>query len=391
MTQQQQPRISFNVHADAPNFDRDKLWAYLDTYRPRWLLIMNATKFAFETALRYPDVNVIVRWQGRDDEPLKSWPTAKHYLDFVKADFAATQYDFIPANLWCNVANEAGDDDVLHRFFSDLIKQPELRFVVGGYSVGTPSEHRWDEVIPFLRLCSENRNRCVLALHEYFGVVPTSGFVGGAPNDPRHENYIPRSNWPENTSGLVKWHCGRFNFLLQACKAAGITPPRLILTEHGADDLGDIKGWTDMLPRTPPYQEIRGWRTLWNAWRSLYSGALDVELFYADSLIYLDKAVYKDTPVEAQLVFSWAAGQQWRPFDISDAGVFLAALKEYAGVKPTPPPTPTPDPVPVPTPTPTKAELLAFADDFLKLAGVIRDNAAGIMDMAIRFKELVEG
>lgn len=379
-----QPRISYNCHADAPNFSKNYLYEQLDGYNPTWLLIMNATKLAIETARRYPNTQVIARsYAPADDDPLKVWGTWQNFLAHVKNDLnAALNGEPLPSNLWIYTNNESGDSNELHAYLSGLISQPELKFVVGNYSVGTPENiGRWNELVNFLRLVSDNRHRVVLGLHEYFGVVPTSGFVGGSPVDTQHHpDYTIRANWP-NPANVTKWHCGRFNFIIEVCKAHNIKPPRMLLTEHGADDLGDIKQWAQALSKTAPYQNNRGWRTLWNAWRSIYGADLDVERFFVDCLIYLDEAVYADSIIEGQLVYSLFASKQWEQFDIAYTGI-PQMLRDYAGTIPTPPP-------PVEPPPPTNPE-----PDYKALQNVVqlmqdyarhmRDVAADLVDASER-------
>lgn len=341
-----QARISFNVHADAPNFSKDALYGLIDGYNPAWLLVMNATKLAIEAARRYPNTQVIARsYAPADDNPLQSWGNWQNFLNHVKADLnAALGGSTLPPNLWIYANNESGDSNELHAYLSGLIGQPELKFVVGNYSVGTPENvGRWHELRDFLRLVSDNRHRAVLALHEYFGVLPTSGFIGGAPNHPAHPDYTVRANWPTDASKLTKWHCGRLDFILAACSQYGIKPPRIVLTEHGADDLGDIKEWAQGLPKTPPYQINRGFRSLWSAWRTLYGADLDVDSFYAGCLIYLDTAVYShyNGIVEGQLIYSLFSSEQWRQFDIYQSGV-PQMLKDYVSIPTQPPPVEPP-------------------------------------------------
>lgn len=355
-----QSRISYNVHADAPNFNREYLYQQLDGYNPTWLLIMNATRLAIETARRYPNTQVIARsYSPDDDDPLGKWGTWQNFLAHVKNDLnAALNGEPLPPNLWIYTNNESGDSNELHSYLTGLISQPELKFVVGNYSVGTPQNvSRWHELRDFLRLVSDNRHRVVLGIHEYFGVLPTSGFIGGAPNHPAHPDYTVRANWPADASNLTKWHCGRLDFILAACSQYGIKSPRIVLTEHGADNLTDIAEWAQSLPKTPPYEVNRGWRSLWNAWRTLYGADLDVDRFYTDCLIYLDTAVYAryNGIVEGQLVYSLFASKQWEQFDIAYTGI-PQMLRDYAGTTPTPPPVEPPPDVPIPAPDYTKLE-----------------------------------
>ena len=388
-----QPRISYNVHADAANFNRDYFHQTLDGYNPTWLLIMNATRLAIETARRYPQTQVIARsYAPDDDNPIGTWGTWQNFLAHVKADLAAALKpgETLPPNLWIYTNNESGDSNELHSYLTGLISQPELKFVVGNYSVGTPQNvGRWNDLINFLRLVSDNRHRVVLGLHEYFGVVPTSGFIGGTPVDTQyHPDYTIRTNWPI-PANVTKWHCGRFNFLVEVCKAHNIKPPRVVLTEHGADDLDDIGLWSQALPKTAPYTTNRGWRTLWNAWRTLYGADLDVEWFFVDCLIYLDMAVYEDSIVEGQLIYSLFASKQWEQFDIAYTDI-PDMLRKYAGTllpPTTPPPVEPPPDVPIPD---TKSQLLAMVSGAIDDLWDAKEKLAVMGDTLNKLYEKIE-
>lgn len=358
-----QSRISYNVHGDAQNFSLPLLWAHLDELNPKWLLIMNATSAAISTARRYPQTQVIIRYGPQDDKPLESWGTAENFVSFVIQDIKGAGYtlETLPPNIWIYTNNESGDSDALHSYISALLRQPQFKFVVGSYSAGTPSPSRWKQLAAFLRLMHEQRHRAVLSFHEYFCVVAPSGVIGGPPIEIKdehgvviHPDFTKRANWFTSLKGLTKFHCGRFEFMLATCKELGIQPPRCLLTEHGADDMSDIKSWSETLPKTAPYTSIRGWRTLWNAWRSFENNpALDVDRYYADSLIYLDKTIYQDSVVEGQLIFSWGAKEQWAQFDISGTDVPHHLLEYARAQTPTPPPPVEPPQPPVEPPPAT--------------------------------------
>jgi hypothetical protein len=134
---------------------------------------------------------------------------------------------------------------------------------------------------PHLPLCDDPyRSSVILGLHEYACVVATSGFIGGYPNNAgvapgdatkKGIDLCLVSNWPKSTAlTTTMFHAGRFKFITAFCRMNGINPPRMILTEHGFDDVSDVKPWAETLPQTPPYYNSRGFKSLVNAWSFLF-------------------------------------------------------------------------------------------------------------------------
>ena len=167
--------------------------------------------------------------------------------------------------------------------------------------------------------------------------------------------------------------------MLDYCKAQGWQAPRVVITEHGADGVNDIKWWTDTLPRTPEFENIRGWRSLREYWKTL-DNELGMGDFYADALIYLDRNVYKPSGVEAQLVFSWTNNSQWKPdFDVSGDGYLLDQLRRYnSGITtPKPPPPPAETPAPPIVEVPPHLGVPVEMTNTFHLAIVIRNKPAG--------------
>jgi hypothetical protein len=186
-----------------------------------------------------------------------------------------------------------------------------------------------------LKLASRYRDKVIIGLHEYFGGVATSGFVGGSPEDIKyHPNYVVRSNWPNKAAAkdLTKYHCGRFKFMVDYCNSHDIPLPRVVLTEHGPDAMGDIDTWLKSLRVTSPYNAIRGFKTLQNQWR-IWFPDWSLEQSYLEQLKYLSENVYADSPVEAQMIFCYGhtAGAQWEQFDIEGSTEFMSLLEKYVG------------------------------------------------------------
>lgn len=312
-------RLGFNFIGDAPGFDYTRALLTCDRLRPRWIVVINNLAFARDVAWRYPETNVIVRWVKADDNPLRSWPRPADFIDFARREIG-------DARLYANVANEAGFSDAVLQYFCDVIDLSSgLRLAVGGFSSGTPQPDDWTRpvTVELLRRLDRERGRVVLNLHEYCAGVMTSGLS----NPPA----VQPEAWPR-PAPATRWHVGRWRFLADACARLGINPPRIVIGEFGHDDMSDIKAWLDTLIKTPPYQNIRGWKTLqyqfaaWYAARGWTAARALLEQYrYADAVLY-------DTPlVEGICDFAWCSPQsQWEQFDKSQADEFISLLTEYA-------------------------------------------------------------
>lgn len=354
-----QSRISYNVNgANLPN--RDVLDSHLKRIQPRWLLIMDNVQLAWEYAQAFPQTNVIHRnWAlTQGDENVYSRLTPQQWL--------AARQDEAQHGIWLYTANEAGVNPAWDIALMNLIVSKGLKnvkLVLANPSVGTPADVSFwtrPEMKEWFRLLHEHRDQFVLGLHEYFAGIAPSGFVGGFPDgswsDGRtnlHPNYEIRTNWPADaTQNGMNWHCGRLQVVNAAAKQFGYMAPRIVITEHGADDLSDMKLWLMKFPPSYTRGNIRGWKTLQFLWERLLPGR-SIQMAYLENIIYLDKALYSHIPnVEGQLLYTWTANRgEWGDFDLSETTEFLVGLEQYVGA-PTPPPTQPPPTNPPPVPTP---------------------------------------
>ncbi len=348
-------RIGFNVHATSPNFDKNKLYAHLQKTRPPWMLIMDGMQVAQDIKSFLPECNVIHR----------AWPDSETWKQVSPADWVAQKKREIGnADVWCYTINEQALPDSLCNWFTTVIElaaMVHLKVVVGNCSVGTPAPEQWrsQAALRMLRALDKHRDTAVLALHEYYLAVPTSGILGGFPDNAGvatksgqvGRNLVPSVNWPtpNEMKTLTCFHMGRFKFMVEACNANGIRAPRTVMTEWGADDVSDIKEWANTLPRTPPYIDIRGWKTLPNIWLKFYP-QWTAQQTYFKTLEWADSAIYQRTCVEGQLIFSWGHSSiDWDQFDVSQAIDFQTML-ENAAKQPIPVPVPIPTPTPLPPP-----------------------------------------
>lgn len=366
MIQKDKPRsrIGYNIHAQRVT-DRDRLLTHLTMLHPVALLVLDGKGLGREIKQVLPDTQVIIREYGdKGDDTLHLQMSPEQFL---KARAHLSEGGLYPLY----TTNEPGfDANVInwHVQVMELAAAQRIPLVVGNFAVGLPRPEEWPLARRMLELLDQHRDLFVLGLHEYGGGVMTSGLVGGAPNGmaadgtgPHHPDYILPENWPAKAAGLTQFHCGRFNFMRLYCESVGIRPPRVILTEHGMDDLGDIKFWTSRLKVRPPYLNIRGWKTLTDQWLDWYHDARgwSPERAYFEQLRWADRAIYQGSIVEAQCVFSWGhSSGRWEQFDVADAIETQSLLEVYAALavpapQPEPPPVVvTPAPVPEPQPEP---------------------------------------
>lgn len=335
-------RISYNVNGAAiPDLAAFK--AHLLKLQPTALLIMDSFALASELASLLPKTIIIHRdyaGYGGDDD-LVGQPDKPDYRVSPQAWFD-NQRHYSDTRIWRYAGNEMGYSPKTIRWYTELIEYANtsgtgLKLVVGNWSSGTPADpsrsvpNLWGDAHKLLEYCNLYRDWVLLSVHEYFGGVAVSGFYGGYPShagvDPHGPdkdkglNLIPQDAWPTNAAGITKFHCGRIEFLLQYCKSIGLKPPRIIISEHGADDMSDIKEWLNTLQKAPGYTSISGWRSLatqWLAWYAQKPG-WSAERAYFQMLQYLDRVVYKNTPVEGQLIFTWSTNATWKPDDVSGA------------------------------------------------------------------------
>lgn len=391
-------RISHNIQAQSPNFDKAKLLAHLTRLRPSWIIVLDGLQVCRDIKATVPECNVVHRAYAGENNWDKISP----------GTWVANKKNEIgDADVWCYATNEAGFSDELLNWFTAVIELAaavHLKVLVGNFSVGTPEAADWNKpaAVAFLKALDKHRSTAVLGLHEYFIGVPTSGFLGGWPNNagvaPKPENagkgvnLIPAENWPrpEAAAKMTTFHCGRFKFMLDACAKQKIKPPRVILSEHGADDVSDLKVWAETLPKTSPYQTIRGWKSCVNAWAKFYPQWANPQRAYFEMLKYLDWAVYQGTPVEAQCVFSWGyTSEPWIQFSVMDAPDLQLLLEQYATVPQQPPQQPPPTEPPPQNPpglflTDAQVAYALKQIDAIESAQAAIDNAANNLKVLLQ-------
>ncbi len=311
---------------------------------PEWLVMMDnddlaywliSKEYANKAALRHYSIG------GVKDGSLHRTISARNYYDIAVSQHTADERIYIYTTneplyppfdpRWGNDTKKLVD---WHVKLMNICINEGGRLVVGNIGVGKVQPAKWDVFRPMLNLCAQYPEKFVFGIHEYFGGVPTSGFIGGAPDGTTadgisivHEPFVTPDEWPFNPDDLTKWHCGRFNFMLQYLDDVGINYPRILVTEHGADRLDDIAFWLQHSerPRTEGFDSLRGWKSLEALWAKLEPDAT-LESFYALALHYLDQTVYSehvwlngDRIVEGQAVFTLNFGDiQWFQFNVGD-------------------------------------------------------------------------
>ncbi len=308
--------------------------------QPVATLVMNNLALAHELTHALPNTIVCFRdWSLGDERHLTITPQRQ-------IDVALSQHNGKP-NLWFYTTNEAGLAPNILDWHLKLLNSPShLRWIGLNPAVGTTphSAANWAYAESFLRGIAPYRDRFIFGMHEYAGGVPVSGLP----------NYAGRiQNWDGEV--LPAYHCGRFRYLEQFCASKGIPVPRIILTEHGFDDLSDIKTWLSSLQVSAGYKNIRGWKSLtdqWYTWYRAKSWSPQRTLF--EAFAWMNDHLYQGSSVEAQLIFCWGSNgdPSWLQFDVSEATEFVQHWQRDAAsttITPVTPPTPEPPPV-KPTP-----------------------------------------
>jgi hypothetical protein len=328
-------RISYNIHAQAVK-DTPRLKRHLAKIQPTVVLCLDGLGLAQELKAMLPDALVIHRnygVTGKDDDVYKR-VEPQAWLDKRAKE--------TEGGIYLYTTNEPGFDDQClnwHIQLMQLAAKKGVRLVIGNWAVGNPRPEDWPKARQMLELLDQHRDLFVLGLHEYGCGVLTSGFYGGYPDNagvqpgkPGGQNLIPKDNWPQDVSKITKFHCGRFNFLINYCQQNGIKPPRIVLTEHGMDDVSDIKEWAKTLEVNKPYLNIRGWKTLQSQWNKWYNpDGWSAERAYFEQLAWADRVIYRNSAVEGQCIFSWGhTSDEWEQFDVADASELQSLLETYA-------------------------------------------------------------
>lgn len=329
-----QSSISYNINgANCPH--PDVLQKHLRAINPRWLLIMDNLGMVRDYRRQFPSTSIVARnWALTEgDENV--------YARLSPAAWLEARLPEAGDGIYLYTGNEGGIQTKWHIELMKLIVERQLiqvRLVICNCAVGTPSnlaEWAVPDMREFYQLLDDHRDQFVLGLHEYFGGIAPSGFVGGYPDgswsDGRtnlHPNYEDRRQWPLDASAIgMLWHCGRFKVVNEAARSFGFMPPRILITEHGADDLSDVRPWAQKFPLSDGYPNHRSWKSLGAMWVRLIPGR-SAQQAYFENINYLRTTLYSRFPnIEGQLVFGWTNSPDWKAFDMSEADEFMSLLE----------------------------------------------------------------
>lgn len=327
-------RLSYNIHAQVVP-DRNRLLKHLEKVKPAAVLVMDGLGLCKEIKAMLPETTVISRIFP--DEDIQNRDTPENWFEHRAPHAEGGIYQY--------TSNEAGFSPHLiewHERLLEMAIKHRVPLVIGNMSVGTPAPEDWPAGKHLLQLLDQHRDLFIMGLHEYACGVITSGFLGGHPDNAgvaphlvgQGRSLIQADQWPrrEEAASMTMFHCGRFKFLINYCQSVGIKPPRIILTEHGFDDVSDIKSWSGALKMTPPYTSIRGWKSAQDQWRDWYQAqGWSPQRALFEQLAYADRNLYQGSPVEAQLLFCWGhSSDMWDQFDLANADEFQALLEDYA-------------------------------------------------------------
>jgi hypothetical protein len=344
--------ISWNAHGNnIPN--RDYYVNHLKALQPPAVLTLDNLDLARRIKSEIPSTTSIFREFGsKGDGDLHTWWNPEDWLNKH-----AHQSE---GGIVLHVLNEPPFNDEVAKWLLELLKLAAPRKIplaVGNWAVGNPKPEQWPIMRELLLFMDKHRDLFILGLHEYAGGIITSGLYGGYPNNagvhpgqPGGKNLIPVDNWPKSMvdpdtgNPITRYHMGRFQFLLDYCDEIHLRYPRIILTEHGFDDTSDIKAWEDTLRKNPGYLNIRGWKTLQNQWKDWFSGlGWSPQRAYFEQLVWADRVIYQNSPVEAQCIFCWGhSSQEWDQFDMAGENEFHKLLETYARTVPPKQPEQTP-------------------------------------------------
>jgi hypothetical protein len=331
----------YNV-LNVPN--EEQLFAHLDRAHIPAIQFLDNPQMAIKTKARYPEMDVT--W--RQNKPYKSDKVttraphdgALHTVYPDSASFFDERVRVLDSLGWngdirIHAHNEPEWSPAVLDWSTKLVMlagKQKVHVGVGAWSVGNPKIADIPMAKDLLAALNENRKYAVLFLHEYSMAHWTSGFTEDGITQPGERLYftkfIPRNMWPKDRAGFIFFHCGRFWHWVNYCLSIGIQPPRIIINEASYDDVEEgLKQWANGLPRDPKYHNIRGYKSLELAWRAWYPD-WSLEDAYFEQQSALDEFVYRNSPVEARLMFGLGDSGGWDAFNLWNAKRYQQRLEQ---------------------------------------------------------------
>lgn len=313
------------------NASRDRLWQHCAKLPPGAMLFYNHQgELPYEFKRAFPSWIVVHR----------NWPDHQDFLNISPSDWYRQNVNRGRDGVIVHTQNETAFSDAFLDWSTELTKiaRPDgTRFAHLNIATGNPNPAEWKKTSArrFLEENAKDGFRHFVCLHSYGASTLTSGIRGGNPA------VINPAVWPQTLEDcLPAWHCGRNMFLFQACDEMGIPRPKVLLTEVGIAELGDVGTWQKALPKTAGFVNLDGWlanREVWRQWWGQTPGWTH-EQAYAKQLLWALKTVWSQC--DGVLVFSWGDSGGWSAFDVANAFTLHAEME--AGLRiaaPTPPPS----------------------------------------------------
>lgn len=332
-----------------------------------------------------------------DDKLFDTHKNAEAWVDERLAELAAA--GMAPGDVFIHLHNEAGLSPQVVAWEERAVRHgltKGAKFVCLNVSVGTPEPGQIGLAAPLLLLSHQHPQRVLIGLHEYFYVL--------------HDAY---------NSEFV-WHVGRVKNWIAYSEQQKITPS-FVITEYGADILGDVKDrepgrWPfTMAPDGAMFTELRGYKTLDAAYKQDFGSEYTLlglgGLYARECVRGWTKALLGR--VKFALVFSvgqayssgWRGETPWPQFNVEldeQAWAFWRTWwlthpvphpqPEPEPEPPAPDPAPEPEPEPDPEPPPPPPEPMPdVPDDIdrLRLIGaLLRQQAATLRHMSLALEQM---
>lgn len=345
--------FGYNIHgemadkADNVGGSVNDLIKHLDQSKPRHTLVLRNFGLALTLAKRYPVMTVHVRYWSNEaviNDKGQYTIQPKTWLDNVKKDWQIAVNQGI-RNLSFYTTNEPRQLKDIANWHKDLINvnnRPEYRLPLTLINFGYYEPYEIPLFKEVLQLIAENKELYILGIHEYFTALPSSGMPeldsNGKPYFP-----IAYDKW-DRRENATRYHVGRHQFILKFCDDNNIPRPRIVITEFGADRLDEggnwVGQWLNSLRMTPPYTNIRGWKSVVNQWFEWFKDwTANQTYFYM--MQYLAVRVFesnylgKPRNIEGILIFSWwnsgklGSAEDWTQFRVDKETLLLNYIANY--------------------------------------------------------------